>query len=181
MKIKLSILYSWFIRTTTYFLPNLPVIMRFRGFLYSLMMKECGNNFQVTSSTMINSLAGLVVGRDVYIGPNTVIIAVDVIIEDEVLIGPSCLISGGNHSFSNDSFRFGPTIGRPVLISEGSWVAGNCTITAGSVLPPRSILAAGAVLTSKLDKSDCLYGGIPAKFIKEINENNLPPSIFQIS
>jgi acetyltransferase-like isoleucine patch superfamily enzyme len=169
MKVKVSIIYSWLIRSLTYFLPNFPFIMRFRGFLYSLMMKKCGRNFQVTASTMFNSLAGLVIGSDVYIGPHTIIIAVDVIIGNEVLIGPSCVISGGNHSFINGSFRFGPTICSSVLISDGSWVAANCTITSGSVLPPRSILAANAVLTSKFDKGDCLYGGIPAKFIKEIN------------
>lgn len=178
MKVKVSIIYSWFIRIITYFLPNLPIIMRFRGFLYSLMMKECGKNFQVTSSTIINSLAGLIVGRDVYIGSNTIIIAVDLIIENEVLIGPSCVISGGNHTFSNGSFRFGPSLSSSILISEGSWVAANCTITAGSVLPPRSILAANAVLSSKFNKSDCLYAGIPAKFIKEINENYLFTPIF---
>jgi acetyltransferase-like isoleucine patch superfamily enzyme len=178
MKVKVSIIYSWFIRTVTYFLPNLPIIMRFRGFLYSLMMKECGKNFQVASSAIINSLAGLIVGSDVYIGSNTIIIAVDLIIENEVLIGPSCVISGGNHTFSNGSFRFGPSIGSKVKICKGSWVAANCTITAGSALPPRSILAANAVLSSKFDKSDCLYAGIPAKFIKEINENNLSSSVF---
>lgn len=169
MKVKISIMYSWFIRTITYFLPNLPLIMRFRGFLYSLMMKECGVNFQVTSSALINSLAGLVVGRDVYIGPNTIIIAVDLIIENEVLIGPNCVISGANHTFSNGSFRFGPSIGSPILICQGSWVAANCTITSGTILPPRSILAASAVLLDKLNKPDSLYAGIPAKFIKVIN------------
>lgn len=88
---KLSIFYSWFIRTITYFLPNFPVIMRFRGFLYSLMMKECSYNFQVHSSVHINSLWGLKVRESVYIGPNTVIIAVDVEIGNHVLIGPNCL------------------------------------------------------------------------------------------
>lgn len=141
--------------------------MRIRGLLYSFMMKECGKNFQVTASAMINSLSGLCVGNDVYIGPNTVIIGVDIIIESEVLIGPNCVISGGNHSFRNGSYRFAPSKPSKVLISEGSWVAANCTITAGSTLPKRSVLAAGAVLSSaKFDQEDALYGGVPAKLIK---------------
>ncbi|CAM3389201.1 acyltransferase [Aequorivita lipolytica] len=169
MKLKFSILYSWLIRTLTFFLPNIPFLMRFRGFLYSVMMKECGKDFQVTSSAIINSLSGLIIKNHVYIGPNTVIIGVDIIIEDEVLIGPNCVISGGNHSFLNGSFRFAPSIGAPVLIKKGSWIAANCTITAGAVMPHRSILAAGAVLSQKFTDGDALYGGIPAKFIKTIN------------
>lgn len=170
MKIKISIIYSWFVRTLTYFFPNFPFVMRFRGYLYSFMMNNCGKNFQVHSSVIINSLSGLIVGRDVYIGPNTVIIAVDLKIEDEVLIGPGCVISGGNHTFFNKSFRFGPTEGKKILISKGSWIAANCTVTAGSVLPERSILAANGALTKKFEKKDSLYGGIPAKFIKDINK-----------
>ncbi|PRP66921.1 acyltransferase [Nonlabens agnitus] len=170
MKLRLSILYSWFVRSMTFFLPNLPIIMRFRGFLYSLMMEECGEDFQVTSSAIINSLSGLKLKNNVYIGPNTVIIGTDITIEDEVLIGPNCVISGGNHSFFNGSFRFAPSISKPVIIQKGSWVAANCTITAGSVLPYRSILAAGAVLSTNYHVGDALYGGVPAKYIKGINK-----------
>lgn len=169
MYLKLSILYSWFVRSVTFFLPNIPILMRFRGFLYSLMMKECGMDFQVASSVILNSLSGLVVKNNVYIGPNTVIIGVDITIEDEVLIGPNCVISGGNHSFLGESFRFGPSIGQPIIIKKGAWVAGNCTITAGSILPSQSILAAGAVLSKKFEENNVVYGGIPAKMIKKIN------------
>ena len=172
MKHKISILYSWFVRSLTYFLPNIPVFMRFRGFLYALMMKKCGKNFQVTSSTIINSLAGFEVGDNVYIGPNTVIIAIDIKIENEVLIGPNCVISGGNHTFLGKSFRFGKSERGTVLISEGSWIAGNCTITSNSILPPRSILAAGAVLTKKFTESDSIFAGTPACFIKSRLKND---------
>jgi acetyltransferase-like isoleucine patch superfamily enzyme len=166
---KLSIFYSWFIRTITYFLPNFPVIMRFRGFLYSLMMKECSYNFQVHSSVHINSLWGLKVRESVYIGPNTVIIAVDVEIGNHVLIGPNCLISGGNHQFDGYSFRNLPSksLG-PIIIEEGSWVAGDCTILSGSKLPKYSILAAGAVLNEVFNEELSIIGGIPAKKIGQV-------------
>src|SRR5690606_21976812 len=107
MKLKISILYSWFIKSTTYFLPNHPLFMRFRGFLYSIMMKKCGKDFQVASSVTINSLTGLEVGNNVYIAHNNVIIGTQVIIGDEVIIGPNCIISSGNHGFDGKSFRFG--------------------------------------------------------------------------
>src|SRR5690554_3068871 len=103
MKLKISILYSWLVRTATYFLPNHPVFMRFRGWLYSLMMKRCGRDFQVCSSVTLNSLTGLDVGNNVYISHNNVLIGTDVKIGDDVIIGPNCIISSGNHVFDGNS------------------------------------------------------------------------------
>lgn len=143
--------------------------MRFRGFLYSLAMKGCGNNFQVASNVYLAPLTGISVGSNVYLAPNNVIIAQEIEIHDNVIIGPNCVISGGNHQFDGNSFRFLRSISEKVIIQEGSWVSGNCTIVAGAILPKYSILAAGAVLTKKYSEEKSIYGGIPAKFIKNHN------------
>ncbi|MDX1774868.1 acyltransferase [Oceanihabitans sediminis] len=165
---KISIIYSWFVRTITYFLPNTPFLMRFRGFLYSLMIRNCGRNFQVSSSVIINSLFHLKIGSNVYIAHNTVIIGHNIQIKDEVIIGPNCVISSGNHVFDGNSYRFRPSISNKVIIGEGSWVAGNCSITAGAILPNKSILAAGAVLNKPFNQERSIYAGVPAKLIKSI-------------
>jgi len=170
MKHKISIFYSWIIRLLTSFLPNIPIFMRFRGFLYSFFMKKCGKNFQVTSSVIINSLSGLSVGDNVYIAHFTVLIGKCISIEDDVLIGPNCVISSGNHTRIGNSFRFGQSVEQDILIKSGSWIAGNCTVLAGSVLPEGSVLAAGAVLNSKNSIKNSIYGGTPAKRIKNIEE-----------
>lgn len=165
-KIKVSILYSWLVRTLTYFLPNHPFFMRFRGFLYSLMMDGCGNNFQVASTVIFNSLSGLRVGNNVYIAPNNVFIGTNISIEDDVIVGPSSVFSGGNHQFDGNSFRKLPSLSLgKLIIRKGSWVAANCTITSGAVLPKNSILAAGAVLNKVMIDEKTIYGGIPAEKI----------------
>lgn len=168
-KIKVSIFYSWLIRTLTYFLPNHPLFMRFRGFLYSFMMRECGKNFQVASTVIFNSLSGMRVGDNVYIAPNNIFITSDIYIGDNVILGPSSVYSGGNHQFDGDSFRYLPSksVG-PLIIREGSWVAANCTLTSGSVLPRHSILAAGSVLNKKMTMERMIYAGVPAKIIAEV-------------
>lgn len=168
MKLKFSIIYSWFIRTITFFLPDAPIIMRFRGFLYSLMMKECGRNFQVTSTAIINSLSTMKVGNNVYIGSNTVILAPDVEIEDEVLIGPLNLIVSRNHTLKDGSFRLGPSKREKVHLKYGSWVSGNCCVLPGAVLPASSVLAAGSVLNRPFDVPFALYAGSPAQFKKQL-------------
>lgn len=168
MKHKVSIIYSWFVRFITSFLPNIPLFMRIRGLLYSFMMKKCGKNFQVTSSTIINSLTGLSVGNNVYIAHFTVLIGNNITIEDEVLIGPNCVISSGNHTRIENSFRYGKSEEEEIQIKKGSWISGNCSILAGSILPECSVLAAGAVLNSKNELPNSIYGGIPAKWIKAL-------------
>jgi acetyltransferase-like isoleucine patch superfamily enzyme len=168
---KISIIYSWFVRTTTYFLPNSPALMRFRGFLYGIGIPSCGKNFQVASSAYFNSLTGMSIGNNVYIAHNTVIIGLDINIEDEVIIGPNSVISGGNHTFENGSFRFSCSNIIKITLKKGSWVAANCTIVGGGVLPEGSILAAGAVLTKPFADKMKIYGGIPAKNIGCVQED----------
>ena len=53
MKHRLLLLYSWLVKTVLFFLPDIPLIMRFRGFLYSLGMPSCGSNFQVAHNVII--------------------------------------------------------------------------------------------------------------------------------
>lgn len=172
MKHKISILYSWFIKSIMFFFPDYPLFMRLRGFFYSFMMAECGKNFQISHSATLNSLAGLKFGKNVYIAYNTVFIGINISVDDNVIIGPNALISGSNHSFDGDSFRNNPSIQSEVKISEGSWVGGNTSITAGSTLPGKSILASGSVLTRKYISNNTIYGGVPAKPLKKINESS---------
>lgn len=165
---KISILYSWFIRSLFILFPDHPYLMRLRGFMYSFLMKSCGKNLQISSSVIIKPLSNLEFGDNVYIAPNTVIFAEYLKIEDDVIIGPNCLISGGNHCFDGFSFRNKPSTSSKVLIEAGSWVGGNSTILSGAILPKQSILAAGSVLSNKYSKKFCVYGGVPAKKIKII-------------
>lgn len=171
---KISILYSWFVRTSTFFLPNHPFFMRFRGFLYSLMMDECGKNFQVASTVIFNSLKGMRVGDNVYIAPNNIFITTNISIENDVILGPGSVYSGGNHQFDGNSFRKLPSKSNgPLILRQGSWVAANCTITSGSILPKNSILAAGAVLNRALAEELTIYGGIPAKKIGKVKTTEI--------
>ena len=172
MKHKLLLLYTWLIRTLLFFLPDIPFIMRFRGWLYSFGMKQCGKNFQVSHNVILNGLEGMKVGNNVFINNNNIFIVTSgITINDNVIIGPSCVFSSSNHIYRNGSFRFAKGEGRPVVVGKGSWIAANCTILAGAIIPEESIVAAGAVYNeiqpAKLI-SKAVYGGVPAKFIKSL-------------
>ena len=91
------------------------------------------------------------------------------IIGNNVMFGPDCLLTTGNHTFGNGSYRYGASVEKEVRIKDGCWIAAHCIILPGSVLPARSILAAGAVLTKHLREAceDAIYIGIPARFVKK--------------
>lgn len=165
---KISIIYSWGVRLSTRVLPDMPVVMRFRGFLYSFMMKSCGSNFQVCSTAYLNSLTELSVGSDVYLAHNVVILGKNITIEDEVMVGPNTVIVSGNHKYSGKSYRFAKSNSGIITIKEGAWVAANCSVLDGSSLPCGSVLAAGSVLNKEFTEDKSLYGGSPARYIKRL-------------
>lgn len=170
MKHKVLLVYSWFVRTVLFILPDFPLFMRFRGWLYGLGMKKCGKNFQVTHSAVLNTIDMIVVGDNVYIANFCSLIANGVIeIGDNVLFGPGVVVSSGNHKYVNGQ-SVKESDQKDVMIGKNSWVAANCTVVGGAMLPESSILAANSVLTSKLNEtiSGGLYGGTPAKVIKKL-------------
>ncbi|MCF7487632.1 acyltransferase [Vibrio sp. A2-1] len=166
---KFNLLYTWFIRTVTYWLPDQPVIMRLRGKLYGYRMKSCGRNFQVSSNVILRTLENLTVGDDVYLAPNVVINCSDTItIESEVLIGFNVVVVSSNHSILNGSYRFGTSIDKPIFIGFGSWIGANSTVLAGSYISKSVVIGANSV-TNKFVESDGIYAGSPVKCLKKIS------------
>ena len=167
MRRKLLLIYCWFVRILLFPLPDVPIIMRFRGWLYGFGMKKCGRDFQVTHDAIIKDLQGITVGNHCFVG-NTVVImgSGEIIIEDEVMIAPHAIIISGNHTSMNGSYRYGKADAGKIFIGRGSWVAGNATIAKGASLPEDSVLSANSFLNKTFDAPHSIYGGIPAKLIK---------------
>lgn len=57
-----------------------------------------------------------------------------------------------------------------VTIGNRAWISCNTTVLPGVDISQNCVVAAGAVVSKNLDKSG-LYGGIPAKFLKERTDN----------
>lgn len=168
---KFSIIYAYFVRTLLFFLPDIPFVMRFRGFLYGLVAAECGENFQVTHSTIFNSLSECRFGENVYFANNVVVLAGGGLkVASDVIIGPNTVISTSNHVFINNSWFNSERENRSVEIGKGAWVAANCTILSGSSLPSGSVLGAGSVLNKVLIEENSIYAGVPAKYIRNVRK-----------
>ena len=174
MKHKFLLLYSWFVRTVLFFFPDIPFVMRFRGWLYGLGMKKCGKDFQVTHDAIIRSLQNICVGNNCFVGNGAFVVGNGIIIiEDQVLIAPHVIIISGDHTSRNGSYRYGESRVGIIHIEYGSWVAGNSVVLRDSVLPRNSVLAANSVLNKKYTMANGVYGGAPAILLKLRNNDVL--------
>lgn len=167
MKHKNLLIYTWFIRTILYFLPDIPIFMRFRGFMYGIGMQRCGKDFQVTHDAIIKDLSNISVGNNCFVGNHSVIMGSGkTIIGNEVMFAPHVVIISGNHTSINGSFRYGMGEIGEIIIGNGSWIAANSTIQRGATLPSNSILSANSFLNKKFDIPNSIYGGVPAQLLK---------------
>lgn len=149
--------------TFTSWLPDIPVIMRFRGRLLGVMMAKCGGDFQVASRVIISGLDKLTVGDCVYLASGVVILAsTSVTLEDHVMIAFHSVITDGNHSSVNGTYRYGPRKRAPIVIGRGSWIGANCTICAGSRVGSNVAVAANSSVVG-CTSDNVVVAGVPAR------------------
>lgn len=87
------------------------------------------------------------------------------VIDDDVFIGP-------NVTFTNDQFPRSKNIGykiRKTLVKKGASIGGGAVILPGITIGENSMVGAGSVVTSDVEKNSLVFGN-PAKHIRYINE-----------
>lgn len=116
-------------------------------------------------------------GKKIFIGKNftgnynlTILDIREVFIGDNVMIGPNTLISTVNHPLTPKGRREHLGIAKPVRIGNDVWVGGNVTILPGVTIGNNVVIGAGAVVTHDVP-DNCLVGGVPARVIKEIEND----------
>lgn len=103
------------------------------------------------------------IGEDVVINRNVMLDGRKGIeIGDSVDIGEYTLIWSLQHNTYNHGL-----IGDKVVIGDHVWIAPHCIILPGVSIGRGSVIATGSVVTKSVPEH-CLYGGIPAKKIKDI-------------
>lgn len=88
-------------------------------------------------------------------------------IGDESLIGPKTVIATINHGFAPEERSANYLM--PVTIGKNVWVGASVVILPGVTIGDNAIIAAGAVVTKDV-AANTIVGGIPAKFIKNIDD-----------
>lgn len=95
-----------------------------------------------------------------------------------VHIGDDCVLSAGTTILStgedlnlwiNRTSDLDIHICKKVIIGKNVWLCANTTICPGVKIADNCVIAAGSVVTKSLDITCALYGGVPAKYIKDLN------------
>lgn len=122
--------------------------------LFPPFYTDFGKNIHLGENVFINSSCHFQDQGGIYIGNNT-------------LIGHCVTLATLNH-MQSPSDR-GSMIPRAIHIGNNVWIGSNATVLQGVTIGDGAIVAAGAVVTKDV-ASNTVVGGVPAKFIKNIEE-----------
>jgi acetyltransferase-like isoleucine patch superfamily enzyme len=165
--------YDWplhFILLLTNGLPDNVAFLRLRGALARPFLGQCGQDLRLGRDLTFYNPRQIHLGSHVYIARGCWFsTGAPIVIGDEVLFGPYCLVSSQNHAKSGGSYRFGNPVEKEITVGSGSWIAGHVTLTAGCQVGKGCLVGAGSVVSGNL-ADGCLAGGIPARVIKDSEE-----------
>ncbi len=129
-----------------------------------------------------NDTSEIRIGNNVFIGANTVIdCALQVVIEDDVLLSYECLVLDSNNH-SNDArtrrndlpdvrdgrpYNWNAIPSKPIYICRGAWIGARSIILKGVTIGEGAIVGAGSVVTKDVSPYTVVAGN-PARVIKNV-------------
>lgn len=116
-------------------------------------------------------------GKHIYIGDGTIINCNVTILDtnkvtigEDVFIAPGVVISAATHPLDAERRVTRHFQSHPITIKDRAWIGANATILTGVTIGRNAVVAAGAVVIEDVP-DNCLVGGVPAKIIKVIQQN----------
>lgn len=91
-----------------------------------------------------------------------------------ISIGEDCMFShrieirnGDSHAIYDEQSKQRINAAQSILVGNHVWLGSDAKILKGGVIGNNSIIAASAIVTGVLEDCNVIYGGVPAKKIKE--------------
>ena len=119
----------------------------------------------------VNVANGVVIGNNVKI-QNNVSVYSGAVIEDDVFLGPSCVLTNVSNPRSQIVRH---SLYERTIFRQGTTVGANATIVCGVELGPYSFIAAGAVVTKDVPGYGLMMG-VPAKQVGWMSRHGIPLS-----
>ena len=132
--------------------------------------KNVGKNVSIHPNVFLLNVHNLSLGNNISIHPMCYIDATGgIYIGNNISIAHSSTIISSNHTWDDLTIpiKYNKEKLAPVVLDDDIWIGCGVRILAGIKISRRSVLAAGAVLTSNVEEFS-LMGGVPARLIKKI-------------
>ncbi len=112
----------------------------------------------------------LTIGDRCLIGRGSSIVAhLEIVVGDDVFFGPNVYVTDQNHSVEDLTVPVGRQSmpEQPVSIGNGSWLGTNVVVTPGVTIGNHVAVGAGSVVTNDLP-DNCVAVGSPAKILRQL-------------
>ena len=127
----------------------------------------CGKNVNIERGVVFGCGFDIEIGNNSGIGINSVVPS-DVIIGDNVLMGPKCFILSFNHSFKDRNKTIkeqGYLEKKQTIVGNDVWIGREVMFTPGRTVADGCVIAARTCLTKDFP-SYSIVGGNPSRLIK---------------
>lgn len=94
-----------------------------------------------------------------------------VTIGKNAFIGPNTVISCASHPIQALERNKGLTLSKPITLGDNVWLGANCTILGGVTIGDNSIIGAGSVVTKNIP-SGVIAVGNPCKVLRKITKED---------
>src|SRR3984957_2523494 len=140
-----------------------------RSLFSQLIGKEVDESFLLIPPFYTAGGNEIRLGRHVFVNQNCTFYDLGGLqISDDVMIGPHVSLITTGHPLEPSQRRV-VTIGKPIVVEKGVWIAAGAIIIGGVTVGAHSVVAAGSVVTKDVP-ANTLVGGNPARVIRSIGE-----------
>jgi maltose O-acetyltransferase len=131
------------------------------------IFKYCGANVNIDRKANFGSGVNLRIGDNSGLGVNCLVPS-DIVIGNNVMMGPNCYILSSNHSFDRTDIPMinqGLSTRKQTRIEDDVWIGRDVIMTPGRIIKRGSIIGAGCVLCRNFPEYSVI-GGNPSILIR---------------
>lgn len=139
-----------------------------RDYMRQITGSEIDETLRIFTPFHINYGKKTTFGRDCFVNFGCTFLALGgITIEDDVFIGPHCVLATEYHP-ENPETRHS-LLTKPIVVKRNAWLGANVTVLAGVTIGENAIVAAGSVVTKDVP-DNMVVAGSPARVIREIKK-----------